>query len=216
MDGGVVRKARKKGYVSGKRREKMWIGGMLHLRCWCEEHQGRWLPEEDFTLTRYRVSTGEERRIRKARCAKACAREEGERRRPDKKHRGKVPLSRVQPWIWQVVHLCGGFNAAARTFGVSPPTIYRWLQRYNMYSNNKYVYAETAALILGTLRGIRLGEVEVQKNPRPDAKVNYRYGCVGCGGPLELYSPGCKTCWERKAAKEWRSKQKLDEAGCVP
>jgi len=178
----------------GQRRERKLLGETLYLRCWGAFHDGDWLRHDRFN----KKGTGF-----KTLCKECSAYKQAK----DRGGSGAVRLELVRKWLWEVVHRCGGINAAARTLGISSPTIYRWLGRYKGYEN-KRVYRKSVQRILETLGGLRNGTVTPDirtYNNIHNRKEKYKYGCTGCGRPLEETTPGCTTCWERHYRKARRA-----------
>lgn len=172
---------------AGQRRERKEIDGVLYLRCWGVFHDGDWLRSDRFHKNNKYFTT----------LCKECHRYKYVH---DHGFSRSQRLDEVRKWIWEIVNRCGGFNTAARTLGISSPTLYRWLGRYKGY-DNKWIRRESVVKILTTLAGLRDGSiapVPPPKTPNKKSFKKFRYGCAGCGCELELITPGCETCRDRE------------------
>lgn len=179
----------------GQRRERKVEGQTLFLKCWGTFHDGEWLRHNRFHKRRADTYS--------TFCKECSAYQQAKARGGD----GAVRLDLVRKWLWEVVSRCGGTNSAARTLGVSSPTIYRWLGRYKGYEN-KRIYRKSVQRILETLGGLRDGTVTPDirtYNGAHTRRKRFRYGCPGCGQPREENTLGCLSCWERHYRKEYRA-----------
>jgi hypothetical protein len=74
----------------------------------------------------------------------------------------EIPLGEVKPYLEEIVLRSGSQRKAARELGVARTQLRIWLQEQRRYRNGKkYTYAqfvtrESAALILRTLRRLRV------------------------------------------------------------
>lgn len=178
----------------GHRRERKMLGETLYLRCWGTFHDGEWLRVDRFHIRASGYSTY---------CKECHAYQQAKARGGD----GTVRLELVRKWLWEIVNRCGGFNTAARTIGVSKPTIYRWLGRYKGYEN-KRITRKSVQRILETLGDLRAGTLHPKVTALTKTrKKTFRYGCSGCGRPLDEKTPGCSTCYERHYQKEVRARR---------
>jgi len=112
-------------------------------------------------------------------------------------------LEEVRKWVWEVIHRSGGMNAAARTLGISPTTLYRWLGRYKG-NDQKKIRRESVRHVLEVLAQLRAGTLK----PAPPKKAggrSYKYGCSACGVDVDEHTPGCSVCWERHYNRRRRS-----------
>lgn len=177
----------------GQRRERKHQDGVLYLRCFGVFHDGDWLHFDRFQQrSENQFST----------LCKEC------RAYKDAHDRGYSRMQRlelVRKWIYEIVHRCGGYRAAARTLGISYPTLFRWLGRYSGYEQ-RWIRRDSVRLILTTLAGLRSGEITPVKAKHNGGR-KYRYGCAGCGCDLELITPGCETCRDRDVRRKFDAKQ---------
>lgn len=133
------------------RRPRQVRHGIDCLQCHCDIHEGKWLPEEAFGW--YRAG---ERRYRRTLCREGYALYHAKRRFPDKELHGWIPASYVRRWVLELVHHCGGYNAAARYLGVRGPSVLRWAGR-TKHGKLKWVQRQTAARILQAVYEVRHG-----------------------------------------------------------
>lgn len=178
--------------------------GVAELRCFCERHQGSWLTEDLFGSTRYLVrSTGERKPIKLAYCKEYYMLDRRIRRDPCRVNAGRLPMSQIKPYLERVIIICGGYNVAARTIGVSNPTIYKWMGRYSGYKF-RFMYKTSAERILTTLAGLEDGSIKPAVAKKVGGRV-FKYGCRSCGIDQEEYTVGCDSCTTRRdkrAARE--------------
>jgi hypothetical protein len=177
----------------GQRRERKQVGQALYLRCYGSFHDGEWLSSDRF---------GKNSKGYFSTLCRECRQYYYVKKRGGN---GEVKLTTVRKWLEEVVARCGTISGAARTMGVSQPTIFRWLGRYKGYEQQR-INRKSVKLILETLGGLRNGTI----TPSP-TKINhgrkFKYGCTGCGCKLEQYTPGCKICRNRRQRKAWSNKQ---------
>jgi hypothetical protein len=177
----------------GQRRERKREGQALYLRCFGAFHDGEWLSSDRF---------GQNSKGHFSTLCRECRQYYYVKKRGGN---GEVKLSTVRKWLEEVVARCGTISGAARTMGVNQPTIFRWLGRYKGYEQ-KRINRKSVKLILDTLGGLRNGTI----TPAP-TKIShgrkYKYGCTGCGCKLEQFTPGCKTCRDRRTRKAYNRKQ---------
>lgn len=179
--------------------------GITELRCFCDRHSGMWLPEDSFGFTRYLVrSTGERKPIKLARCKESYMLDRRKRRDPCKVNAGRLPISQIRPYIERIIVICGGYNAAARTIGVSQPTIYKWMGRYSGYKF-RYIYKTSAEKILVTLVGLQDGTIQPAIANKIGGRV-FKYGCRSCGADLDNYTVGCHSCTTRRDKRTIRER----------
>lgn len=174
----------------GQRRERRTENGVLLLRCWGAFHDGDWMNADRFFKRGGTYST----------LCKECHQYKYIH---DRGYEPSMRLEEVRKWIWEIVHRCGSMSAAARTLGISSPTLFRWLGRYKGYEQ-KWIQRNSVRRVIETLAGLRAGTIEPQRSKKNGGKV-YKYGCRGCGGPLDSETPGCSTCWERIYNRERRA-----------
>lgn len=177
----------------GQRRERKYEGQVLYLRCFGSFHDGEWLRSDRF---------GQNSKGHFSTLCRECRQYYYVKKRGGN---GEVKLAEVRKWLEEVVARCGTIAGAARTLGVSHPTIFRWLGRYKGYEQ-KRINRKSVKRILDTLGGLRNGTITPVTT-----KINhgrkYKYGCAGCGCRLEQYTPGCKTCKNRRTKITWQNKQ---------
>ena len=176
--------------------------GVTELRCFCETHKGKWLAEDCFGKTTYRIKSGERRPIKQAYCREYYRINRQRIRNPNRQNPGTVPISSIKSYLERIVVICGSYNAAARTLGISTTTIYRWLGRSNCY-RNKNIYKTSVHLILVTLKGLESGEIKPAVSSKRSGRI-FQHGCRGCGTELHNYTVGCKACDDRRRKREAR------------
>lgn len=183
----------------GHRRERDYLAdGTLLLRCWGSFHDGDWLNSDRFF---YNTRTN----IFSTHC-KEC---HTYRSTHD---RGLEPLMRlelVRKWIYEIVHICDGYNAAARTLQVPQPTLYRWLGRYTGYEQ-RWIRRDSVRRIIEVLAALRAGDLEPASRGKNGGR-RYKHGCIACGTPLDLYTPACSTCNDRRLKRSLRANQNTTE-----
>lgn len=180
----------------GQRRERRVEDGILLLRCWGSFHDGDWLHSDRFYRRKGKGIYGHFSTL-----CKECTQYKATHDRGGEPY---MRLELVRKWIWEIVHRCGGMNAAARTIGITSPTLYRWLGRYKGY-DQRWIERESVRRVLETLGGLRDGSIEPQRPKKNGGKI-YKHGCRSCGIDLAEYTPGCKTCAEREYRRDRRSR----------
>lgn len=178
---------------SGYRRERKTVGETLYLKCNGAFHDDEWLPHYAF---RWIPS----RNIYQTHCIECNLYYQAKR----KGSNGTVKLELVRKWLWEVINRCGSIHAAARTMGVSHTVLFRWLGRYKGYEY-KRIKRDNVKIILATLRGLRDGSIQPAVAKKKGGR-KFKYGCVGCGGPIEGETLGCVACRDRRYKRESREK----------
>ena len=169
----------------GQRRERNTIDGVLHLRCYGAFHgNGEWLRSDRF---RSRGINSFDQLCRECAAYKSAH---------DRGYDRRSRLDLVRKWVWEIVHRCGGINAAARTLGVSHVTVLRWLGRSKGYEQ-RWIRRSSVQHVLEVLADLRSGAIQPSIGSRNGYKT-FHHGCRGCGCPLDLYTPGCGTCVDRQ------------------
>jgi hypothetical protein len=72
----------------------------------------------------------------------------------------RVPISKIRPFLDELIHHCGSERAAARTMGIPPQQLRAWLGKQKRYYRGRHstqirMSKASAALVLSTLREVR-------------------------------------------------------------
>lgn len=175
-------------------REHVMRGEQVLLQCDCPRHNGEFIHEDKFCKIAYILKDGTRMHTRKKMCAEHTRAVKNRGRYPHLELHGKVPVVKVEKWVWELVHRCKTFKSAALTAGVKEQTLLGWLGR-STHKANPSMSRRSAERVMFALAGLRNGEITpvITKRPR-----RYQYGCAGCGTKLELFTPGCYYCTGRR------------------